>query len=79
MKTAAQGEKGWPVGMEALTTTGAADNTGEDNRDNKQSNPDAKNNGRAIPVIGRIKGDHHRWQVGTDNRPQKPTAFADFF
>ena len=78
MEAATKREKGWSVGVKTLSATGAADNTGKHDRNDKENNPSDKNEGGAGFIIGRIESPHHCRQVGEDHRPETPAALADF-
>ncbi len=78
VETAAEGEKGWPVGMKAFSATWATDNAGKNDSNDKENNPGDKNDCDPGFVVRGIQRHHHGWQVRENNTPQKPAAFADF-
>ena len=78
VEAATKREKGWPVGVKTLSATGAADDAGKYDRNDKENNPGDKNEGGASFIIGRIESPHHCRQVGEDHQPETPTALANF-
>jgi len=78
VEAATKREKGWPVGVKTLSATGATDNAGKHDHNNKENNPGDKNEGGTGFIVGRIKSPHHCRQVGDDHQPERPAPLADF-